>query len=112
MKKIKIGIIIAVFTSLLALGSMGSTKVNANDAAPPAQDSETQGTQQTIDKEGEPSTQEQVEDVDNQNKDNDEQEIGDENKQEAENEKDEDLPGQGHEDPDGVDVDYQFEGVE
>ena len=111
MKKIKIGIIIAVFASLLALGSMGFTKVNANNAALPAQDSETQGTQQTIDKEGEQSTQEQV-DVDNQNKDNDEQEIGDDNKQEVENEKDEDLPGQGHEDPDGVDVDHQFEGVE
>ena len=111
MKKIKIGIIIAVFASLLALGSMGSTKVNANNAAPPAQDSETQGTQQTIDKEDEQSTQEQV-DVDNQNKDNDEQEIGDDNKQEVENEKDEDLPGQGLEDPDGVDVDHQFEGVE
>ena len=111
MKKIKIGIIIAVFASLLALGSMGSKKVNANDAAPPAQVIQTQGTQQTIDKDGEQSTQEKV-DVDNQNKDNDEQEIGDDNKQEVENEKDEDLPGQGHEDPDGVDVDYQFEGVE
>jgi hypothetical protein len=117
MHKLKLGTMAAI--GVLALGTIGGVTMRANAATPaspqPAAATATVATDKAEAAEPAESladTDAVQEEVGDQNAPDNGTEAGETESTGAEEPGDENLPGGGHADPDGQNVDHQFEGVE
>lgn len=112
MDKTKIGVAAAL--AALGLGALGGTamKASASDASVKPTTAPAAAVEQVEPDAGLPDTDAVQEEVGDQTGADDAAEAAETESASAEEPGDENLPGGGHQDPDGQEVDHQFEGVE